>query len=124
MKIGSIILSIALSILILFSSFRVTITYAYYELDPIGFIERLCENKDTPELQCNGKCHLKKVAENNSENQQEPAKSNTLKEITLYVVKKIEFSLLKISKLENKNFDYKNFYSYSSIYQIDRPPQV
>jgi len=74
MKISSIIISVVLSSLILFSSLRVSFTYAYYELDPIGFIENLCENKDKPELACNGKCQLKKVAEDNSENQQIPTK--------------------------------------------------
>lgn len=124
MKISSIIISIVLSLLILFSSLRVTCTYAYYELDPIGFIERLCENKDNPELQCNGKCHLKKVAENNTDNQQEPAKSTSLKEITLFVVNKLDYSLSIIKKIENINFDYKNLYAFSSTHKIDRPPQV
>ncbi len=124
MKISSIVISIVLSTLILFSSLRVTINYAYYELDPIGFIEKLCENKDKPELACNGKCHLKKVAENNTDNQQEPAKSTTLKEITLFVVNKLEYTFTKIKKTDNKNFKYKNLYAFSSTNKIDRPPQV
>ena len=32
--------------------------YVYYSLDREGFIEQLCENKDKPELNCNGKCML------------------------------------------------------------------
>ena len=124
MKISSIILSIVLTTLILFSSLRVSINYAYYELDPVGFIEKLCENKDKPELQCNGKCHLKKVAENSTDNQQEPAKSTSLKEITLFVINKLEYTISKIKKTEDKNFKYKNLYAFSSIHQIDHPPQV
>ena len=124
MKISSIIFPIVLTTLVLFSSLRVTVIFAYYELDPIGFIEKLCENKDKPELQCNGKCHLKKVAESNSENQQEPAKSTTIKDITLFVINKLEYNLSKTIKTENKNFTYNNLYAFSSIYQIDRPPQV
>lgn len=124
MKISSIIVSIILTTLILFSSLRVSLNYAYYELDPVGFIEKLCENKDKPELQCNGKCHLKKVAESSTENQQEPAKSTTLKEITLFVVNKFEYSVSEIIKTETKIFKYKNLYAFSSIHQIDRPPQV
>jgi len=123
MVLSSKILSIILTTIILLSSLRVTFTYAYYELDPIGFIEKLCENKDKPALQCNGKCHLKKVAENSTDNQQEPAKSTTLKEITLFIVNKLEFTLSKIKKAENNNFDYKNLYAFSSIHNIDRPPQ-
>ncbi len=99
-------------------------TYAYYELDPIGFIEKLCENKDKPELECKGKCHLKKVAEDSSENQQTPTKYTSLKELTLFVIDKLEFNFAKINKKGNKNFDYNNLYTFSSIPQIDRPPQV
>ena len=124
MKIGLITLSILLSVLILFSSMRVSMTYAYYELDPIGFIEKLCENKAKPELQCNGKCHLKKVAENSTDNQQEPSKSTTFKEINLFVVKKLDYSFIRINRKESKNFNYNNLYAFSSIHKIDRPPQV
>ncbi len=31
----------------------------------------LCENKDKPELECNGKCHLKKQIQENTEDQNE-----------------------------------------------------
>lgn len=124
MKISSIILSTVLTTLILFSSLRVTINYVYYELDPIGFIEKLCENKDKPELQCKGKCHLKKVAETSTENQQTPTKYTSLKEITLFVVDKLDLSFININNKENINFDYNNLYAYSSIHQIDRPPEI
>ena len=124
MKTTSIILSIVLATLILFSSLRVTFTYAYYELDPIGFIEKLCENKDKPELECNGKCHLKKVAESNTENQQTPTKFTSLKEITLFVVDKLDLTFSVLNNTENTNFDYNNLYAFSSINLIDRPPEI
>ena len=124
MKTGSIILSTVLASLILFSSIRVSITYAYYEIDPVGFIQKLCENKDKPELQCNGKCHLKKVAESNTDNKQEPAKFTSLKEITLFVVEKMYITFRTILNRENIQFDYNNLYAFSCIPQIDHPPQV
>lgn len=123
-KFGSIILSLTLTTLILFNSFRVSITYAYYEIDPIGFIEKLCENKDKPKLQCNGKCHLKKVAESNSENKQEPAKFTSLKEITLFVVEKLNVDFLSSQESERKLTYYHNLYTFDSVYLIDHPPQV
>ena len=124
MIMSSKILSIILTTIILFSSIRVTFTYAYYEIDPVGFIQKLCENKDKPELQCNGKCHLKKVAESNTENQQEPAKFTSLKEITLFVVEKMYITFRTILNRENIQFDYNNLYAFSCIPQIDHPPQV
>ena len=124
MKFGSIFLSILLSTLILFSTLRMTVTYAYYELDPIGFIEKLCENKDKPELECNGKCQLKKVAESSTENQQTPTKYTSLKEITLFVVNKLKVNFTELISSDTQNFDYSNLYAFYSINQIDKPPQV
>ena len=37
-------------IVMLFNSIRISFTYLHYYLDPAGFIEKLCENKDKPEL--------------------------------------------------------------------------
>jgi len=68
-----------LAALILINSTKASLAYTYYELDPIGFIENLCVNQDKPELQCNGKCHLKKVADSSTQNQKEPAKYTSLK---------------------------------------------
>jgi len=124
MKLNNIIISIVLSTLILFSITRVSFTYAYYELDPIGFIENLCENKDKPELACNGKCHLKKVTENSSDKQNSPVNTTALKEITLYNVTKLEYKLVSLFVKKNVSFNYSNLYAYSSVQQIDYPPQV
>ena len=124
MKLNYIIISIVLSTLILFSTTRLSVTYAYYELDPIGFIENLCKNKDKPELACNGKCHLKKVTENSSDKQNSPVNTTALKEITLYNVTKLEYKLVSLFVKKNVSFNYSNLYAYSSVQQIDHPPQV
>lgn len=101
-----------------------TLTYAYYNLDTVGFIEKLCENKDKPELQCNGKCHLKKVVENNTNNDKEPIKAVNLKDITLFVV---EFMKYDFNRVLFKNVplgNYSNLYTFSLIDSLDRPPQT
>lgn len=43
------------------NSLKVSLVYGWYTLDIESFIEQLCENKDRPELQCNGKCYLSKM---------------------------------------------------------------
>lgn len=35
-------------------------------LDVDSFIEQLCENKDKPEMQCDGKCYLTKITNDTS----------------------------------------------------------
>ena len=124
MKLSTIIVSIILGSLILFNSLRVSFTYAYYELDPIGFIEELCENKDKPELQCNGKCHLKKVAESSSNDTKEPTRLIDFKEILLYAGKPFEYIINKVASEEKTVTTYLNLYNYTDLKDSFRPPQV
>ena len=118
------ILSFLLTSIIIFNSLQVSLTYAYYNIDTAGFIEKLCENKDKPELQCNGKCHLKKLVNNNTNNDQEPVKAVNLKEITLYVVEFMKYDFKRVSFKNVQLGDYNNLYSFSLLDSIDRPPQT
>lgn len=58
MKLSSVLI---LSLLLLSNSLRFSFIYSWYALDIDSFIEELCENKDRPELQCNGTCYLSKM---------------------------------------------------------------
>ena len=53
-------LSFLLILLTLCSGFTKFYFYVGYELNKTYISTTLCENKDKPELQCNGKCYLKK----------------------------------------------------------------
>ncbi|WP_321279547.1 hypothetical protein [Marinifilum fragile] len=44
------------------------------------FYASVCENKDKPEMECNGKCHLKKQLKQQEENESEKKKINIEKE--------------------------------------------
>lgn len=102
---------------------HVSITFAYYEIDPIGFIEKLCENKDKPELACNGKCHLKKVAESNSTDNNNTPNYRDLNELVLFheslsmMVFKIDFGTYF------QNYNYQDLYSYFNLSDCFHPPQ-
>lgn len=123
MRIATIIISVFLTLTLLFVSLRVSLTYAYYYLDTANFIERLCENKDQPKLECNGKCHLKKVAKNNTTNEQTPAKLIDFKELILYVNYQIKYSLIVFSPKKNQTTNYNNLYAYIITYSFYHPPQ-
>jgi len=125
MKIGTYIISILLAALILSNSLRVSITFAYYKLDPVGFIEALCENKDKPELQCNGKCHLKKVAESQDSNKKTPENIVDFKELILVSYPKEDFKLCIISSSKKQLPNhYNNLYSYLNIVDWFHPPKA
>lgn len=101
-----------------------SLTYAYYNIDTVGFIEKLCENKDKPELQCNGKCHLKKLVDNNTNNDKEPVKAVNLKDITLFVVEFMKYDFNSVSFKNVQLGSYNNLYAFSLIDSLDRPPQT
>lgn len=125
MKIGTHIVFVFLSALILINSVKTSLTYAYFELDPIGFIENLCENKDKPELECNGKCHLKKVAKSQDSKQNTPESIINFEEVVLYTSSISEFLFPKVipNILANLN-TYQNLYSFINAYDFFHPPKV
>lgn len=125
MKTSTVIFSIAFSTLILFNSLRVSCTYAYYEIDPVGFIEKLCENKDKPELQCNGKCHLKKVAESSTNtNNNEPVRLIDFREILLHSQEIVTYQFYNTITEKNNLFEYKNLYNFTSLNTCFKPPRA
>lgn len=124
MKIGTLLLSLFLSATILFSSVRISLTYAHMYLDPVGFIEKLCENKDKPELECNGKCHLKKVVDEATNNDQAPANTIEYKELLLFVSKRVNYSFLPKVQKNKQIVYYRNLYKSYSGPVVDHPPQA
>jgi len=50
------------------------------------FFAEICENKDTPEMKCNGKCHLKKQIKKQEEEKSKKEKINIEKEIQTYIL--------------------------------------
>ncbi|WNH09159.1 hypothetical protein [Thalassobellus suaedae] len=104
---------------------RVSFTYAYYVIDTANFIERLCENKDKPIMQCNGKCHLKKVAQNNNANDDKiPYKDIDFKEVILYVVNPLSFNFINTTVRKKEISNYNNLYAYLLISILDYPPEL
>lgn len=116
--------AIFLSSLVLYNMLRVSFTYIYYTLDPIGFIEELCENKDQPELQCNGKCHLKKVTESSQSSEEVPLQIIDFKDILLHKHTTLTIDFGRTSFKEKGIFNYQNFYKHLHINSSFHPPQV
>ncbi|MFC2109062.1 hypothetical protein ACFLSU_00690 [Bacteroidota bacterium] len=118
-----IILCLFLSSLMLYGSLRVSLTYMFYSIDTEGFIALFCENIDKPELECNGKCHLKKVTETSNENPSKTMQLVDFKDIVLYneCISSVNFTL---PKLEQKQFFfYKNLYNYKISSSPFHPPK-
>lgn len=124
MKFGAIIISSLLSLLVLSNSLTISLTYAHYELDPIGFIKTYCINIDQPELECDGKCQLKKVTKNNSEDSSLPTSIIDFEELVM-IFNTTSLYTLKVQQPKSKlHIFYKNHYEYLSYSDCFHPPRV
>lgn len=124
MKIESFFFSVFFSFLILYSSLRVSFTYLYYAIDTEGFIAALCENIDTPELECNGKCQLEKVIETPSSSNNKPiSQIIDFKDILLYreTLTRIDFLPQELKK--KYPIYYSNLYRFTAMYTLFHPPK-
>jgi hypothetical protein len=115
--------SLILSCLLLFNTLKISFTYLYYHIDPVGFVEALCENKDKPELACNGKCHLKKVISSSSNSEKEPIQLIDLKKIILYNTMQTRYSVPLTKNNNSLPYKYLNDYQYLVVSSCFHPPQ-
>jgi hypothetical protein len=105
------------------TQFYNTVVISAYELNKVEFIQEFCENKEAPELQCNGKCHhSKQMAKSESTNHQsEPP--TLLPELELFVYEvneNLDFS----SNNKNTTRSYRAIYTFEYLKNIDPPPRV
>jgi hypothetical protein len=96
----------------------------YYSVNIEYIIAELCENKDKPELNCKGKCYLKKKMGEADKAEKQSAE----------IFKQIEFPVFiphvnlsidpKYILIENTIAEFKNLYSHTPGYKIFHPPLV
>ena len=118
------IFSLILVTALLWNVFHVAITYGYYYLDESGFIEQFCVNKEKPELKCNGKCHLKDVAEKDATNDEAPSKMLASKDITFFIQEQQKLKFGQTTNYKKQVYYYSNLYNYLSGYSLYHPPRV
>lgn len=67
----------------------------------------LCENKDKPELQCNGKCHLKKEIQANADDQKEGQEASSRMMVEFYQTSEVNFEFNSALDTDSDEFcDY------------------
>jgi hypothetical protein len=95
----------------------------FYSVDNKSFTEAFCENKDKPELKCNGKCQMSKLAEQDSSNDKNSNfLENLQREITLFITHSPIEELIAIQNKYLPNFLYQNQYSFLFSWKIPHPP--
>lgn len=97
----------------------------YYALFTEDFIERFCENKARPELQCDGKCELSKMLLQESDSEKVPINLDFLKSGTLVFLSAI--CTIDFFQLTTENFDhaqYTNLYHFTFMDRVIHPPRA
>ncbi|HZJ37168.1 MAG TPA: hypothetical protein VFD29_11150 [Gillisia sp.] len=123
----SALLKYGLLLLFLFSTLFYNIRYSYmvvfYSIDNQSFTETFCENKDKPELKCNGKCQMSKLAEQDPSNDKNPNYlENLQREITLFISLPASEEFIAFQNTRLPIFLYQNQYSFLFSGQIPHPP--
>jgi hypothetical protein len=78
-------ISILLALVVLFSPLQKVWLVVSFQLNQEYIAKTLCENKAKPQLQCEGKCHLKKQLQKAEQEEQKlPTSQKEKAEITLF----------------------------------------
>ncbi len=96
-----------------------------YEVNLTYIIENFCENKNAPELKCEGKCHLKKELKKEQRKQEDtPASTSEVLNIVLSVHKTPSIDFLLCERSEASLNDFYLLLDYNSVLtSVFHPPQ-
>lgn len=127
-------LAILWILLISVQSFYQGLIYTYYVLNKDYIVAQLCENKAKPELQCDGKCHLKKVLQVSKERKAPDSQPflPSLEEIKPPVLfyEQLAFHFLDTAThfmddlYKNALFEYAFDYQYTPVFAAFQPPRA
>lgn len=98
----------------------------WYQANIDYVAQELCENKDKPQMQCNGKCYLKKqlakVDQQQQDEQQAPAKK-IKSELPEFLATVTEINLTYHTDLSIVSYAiYKSHYKFEIVADIFHPP--
>ena len=111
--------------LILFQSMSKTVIVVDFLINQAEIARELCENRDKPQMECNGKCHLKKELEKEEKREQKNLKISA-QEI-VWFTELFSFQVnepVVFATDERQHFSYSSFESYDLTHNIFHPPII
>jgi len=116
------VFSITMTILFLLVSFQQALIVVHFKLNQQDIENQFCENKAKPELQCHGKCHLKKELEKSEKNDLEL--NSIFKKIDILQNQNFDFPVHILKMINNKVLIYKEFSHFEPYLEIFVPPPI
>lgn len=110
--------------LLLLKMMAVPLTFLQYNLNKTFIAANLCENVAKPQLQCEGKCHLKKEIAKNSEAPNPSGEKGTVKIVSADYFLQSNDIFSQITLLPNYTgyAQYHNLYAHNFSSLIFHPP--
>jgi hypothetical protein len=107
---------------LLFSSMRAGFMLSFYMIDSASFIELFCINKEKPELHCDGKCELSKLAPQDDANPDRPSYLDIFHRELVYYTTDFELGIANFAKVPTPEYGYQNLYLFLYSTTHDHPP--
>ncbi|MBJ2124455.1 MULTISPECIES: hypothetical protein [Flavobacterium] len=118
------VFSITMTILFLLVSFQQALIVVHFKLNQNAIEKEFCVNKAKPELQCHGKCHLKKELQETEKNSDLELRSIS-KKIDIALNTNIQFQVSLIKIITSKKVPiYKELDLLEPCLEIFVPPPI
>lgn len=117
------VFSITMTMLFLLVSFQQALIVVHFKLNQKDIEQEFCVNKAKPELQCHGKCHLKRELEKSDNTDLELTSIG--KKIDMVLISNIEILILIIKAIKSSKItNYKEFGLLEPCLEIFVPPPI
>jgi len=125
MKLSSFTIAILFTFISLASSLKTASVMGYYAMFTNDFVERFCENKERPELKCDGKCALSQMLSQKADDEKTPINLDLLKnEIVLFIGSLTTYTFVQQPRKVLHNVMYRVLYDFHFFERIKHPPEV
>ncbi|MBK0370447.1 hypothetical protein [Flavobacterium agrisoli] len=115
------VFSITMIFLFLLVSFQQALILVHFELNQKSIEADFCVNKNKPELQCHGKCHLKKELEKSDKSDLELKSIGKKIEVFLHSNTEFYIQLQPLFRIKEESF-YKEKKLLMTHFEILHPP--
>ena len=116
------VLSISLLLLFAYVQMFNGMIWMSYEINKTEIVKQFCENKEKPEMKCEGTCHMKKMMLTD-EAEEEGKPMMVLPEIQLYFSEMTVDLLSHDRDIKEVTF-YTNLYSFEFLNDWEIPPKA
>ncbi|SFS60994.1 hypothetical protein [Sphingobacterium wenxiniae] len=117
------VFSVLMMVLSLLVGFQQTIIVMYFKLNQEAIEREFCVNKNKPELECHGTCHLKKQLQNTGNS--DPASIGIYQRVDMLPISLTEFKTkILIIELRNNIPMYKAIHYAEPYREIFVPPPI